>query len=76
MIRVKKWTREEIIKAKYGVAGLRKVREYFDADNLKEWLKEWIDDVEIAGYENPIDEAYHSALVSVYEDLFNEDWEG
>lgn len=49
-------------------------KKFISLDSLKEYLKERIEEVEIAGYENPIDESYYNALVSVYEEFFGE-WE-
>jgi len=39
-------------------------------DSLKEYLKEYIEEVENAGYENPKDYGYWQALTNLYENLF------
>ena len=45
---------------------------WFSEEEINILIEEMIKDVEYAGYENPIDEAYHKALIDFEEALFGD----
>lgn len=50
-----------------------KGKKWYSEDEIIKLINEMIDDVELAGYENPIDEAYHKALFDFKQALLKED---
>jgi len=63
-----KTTKEIILDYEQNGASMK--QKWYSEEEVEELINKMIEDVELAGYDNPIDEAYHKALIDFKIALF------